>query len=222
MRERRVLFLVAPLLAIALPLAAKSALAATPSFTVSAGNVTMSATAASSVTFTLTSVNGFSDLIEVGCDPTNQPAGATLPLCGPSGGAVAHPAIYTLTANGTVQGSFPLLSTFPAPCSGTGCPVKFSRPRRKGLATGLSLAGALLFGLGLSFRRRATRWLALTLLAFGALAGTAGITACGGSGRTLTPGVWPYTIQAVSQSTDEVVSATINVTVPPGIPVTYQ
>jgi hypothetical protein len=221
MKERRVLLLFAALLAIALALAVEPALAATPSFTLSAGNVTMSATAASSVTFTLTSVNGFSGLIEVGCDPTNQPAGATLPLCGPSG-AVAHPAIYTLTANGTVQGSFPLLSTFPAPCSGTGCPVKFSRPRRKGLAGGLSLAGALLFGLGLSFRRRTAHWLALTLLAFGALAGTAGITACGGSGRTLTPGVWPYTIQAVSQSTDEVVSATINVTVPPGIPVTYQ
>ena len=189
-----------------------SALAATPGFTITAANVTMSATGSNLVTFTLTSVDGYSGTIEVICDPnaTNAPVGATLPPCGqPS--PIADPEVYTLAANGTVQGSFPLITTFP-PCSP--CPVKLDRPRR-GFASGLALAGALLIGLG--FRRRVARWFVLALLAFGTLAGPAGISACGGtSGGTLTPGVWPYVVQAWSQ--DETEAVTINVTVPPGIP----
>jgi hypothetical protein len=215
MNKRRLMFLVAALLAIGLGLAGKRAQAATPSFTVSASNVTMSAAGPNSATFTLTSVDGYSGTIDVICDPANESVGATLPLCGqPS--PIADPQVYTLAANGTVQGSFPLLTTYPW-CSGP-CPVRFNRPRR-GFASGLALAGALLAGFGLGFRRRAARWLVLALLVLGSLASMSGISACGG-GRALTPGVWQYVIQASGSGTDQVASATINVTVPPGIPVT--
>jgi len=216
MIERRAVLSFAALLAASFSLAGKDARAATPSFTLSAGNVTMSAAGPNSLTFTLTSVGGYSGTIDVVCDPTNTPAGATLPLCGqPS--PIADPEVFTLAADGTVQGSLPLLTTYPS-CSGP-CPVRYDHPRR-GFAPGLALAGALLAGYGLGFRRRAARWLVLTLLAFGTLAGMAGISACGGGARTLTPGVWPYEIQAFDSGTNQVASATVNVTVPPGIPVT--
>jgi hypothetical protein len=215
MNERRGILTFAAILMISLGLAGGRAFAATPSFAISAGNVTMSAAGSSVVTFTLTSVDGYSGSVNVICNPVNAPAGASLPLCGqPS--VVADPKVYTLAANATVQGSFPLLASFPS-CSGN-CPVKLDRPRR-GLPSGLALAGALV-GFGLSFRRRAARWLVLTLVALGTLAGMAGIGACGGSGKTLTPGVWPYVVQAGAQGSNETASATINVTVPPGIPVT--
>jgi hypothetical protein len=218
MNKRRVTVLLAALLAASIGLPGERALAATPSFTISASNVTMSATGSNVVTFTLTSVDGYSGTMDVICDPTTGPVGSTLPLCGqPS--ASADPQVYTLAANGTVQGSFPLLSTFP-PCTGP-CPVRLERPRR-GFASELALAGVLFAGFGLGFRRRAARWLVLPLLVFGTLAGMAGISACGGaSGRTLTPGVWPYVVQADGSGTNQVASATINVTVPAGIPVTY-
>ena len=216
MTKHRTVALFAGLLAVTLG-AGKGALAATPSFTISAGNVTMSATGSSSVTFTLTSVDGYSGTIDVICDPANIPVGRTLPLCGQPAVGPADPAAYTLGANGTVQGSFPLLATFPPPCSGP-CPARFDHPRR-GFASGIALAGALLVGFGFGFRRRAARWLVLTLLAFGTVAGMTGISACG-SGRTLTPGVWPYVVQATSPGVNAIVSTTINVTVPPGIPVT--
>jgi hypothetical protein len=210
MNERRKLLTFAAILSISFGLASGRAYAATPSFSISASNVTMSATGSSVVSFTLTSVDGFSGKVDVICDPTNAPAGASLPLCGqPS--PVADPQIYTVPANGTVQGSFPLLAAFPS-CSGS-CPIKLDKPRR-GSARGLVLAGVLIFGFGLSFRRRVARIFLFGLLAFGMLAG---IGACGGSGRTLTPGVWPYVVQAGAQSSNETVSTTINVTVPAGI-----
>jgi hypothetical protein len=216
MNERRRLFTFAAVLTLGLGLAGGRAVAATPSFAISAGNVTMSAAGSSVVSFTLTSVDGFSGTVDVICDPTNAPAGASLPLCGqPS--PVADPQVLKLEANGTAQGSFPLLATYPS-CSGT-CPIRLDRPHR-GFASGLALAGMLVLGFGLGFRRRAARWFVLTLVASGTLAGMAGISACGGSGKTLTAGVWPYAIQAAAQGTNETVSTTINVTVPAGIRVT--
>jgi hypothetical protein len=81
-------------------------------------------------------------------------------------------------------------------------------------ASGLALAGALLFGFGL--RRRARRWLVTTLFAVITLAGVAGISACAGGSNGMTPGTYQYTISAgFSQNngpTIETTSTTINVT----------
>ncbi|MGA3071889.1 MAG: hypothetical protein ABSD43_16910 [Terracidiphilus sp.] len=84
--------------------------------------------------------------------------------------------------------------------------------RGHGLAPGFALAGALLLGFG--FRRRAARWFTLTLLAVGALAGLAGISACGGNNSVVTPGTYAYTVTATDVNTSATVTATFNVTVP--------
>jgi hypothetical protein len=213
MSNRRPIFTVISLLVFVAIFSGLNALAATPTFSITASNVTMSAAGSNSVNFALISADGYSGTINVICDPTNEPVGATLPPCGePS--PIADPVVLTLTANGTVSGTFYLLTTFPQPCSGP-CPIRLDRPRRR-FASGLALAGALLVSFGLGFRRRVARWSLLMLLAFGALAGLSGISACGAGGGTLTPGVWPYVIEAVGQDGTSA-SVTINVTVPPGI-----
>lgn len=97
---------------------------------------------------------------------------------------------------------------------GTPVPAPVSVPHRQGHAPagGLALAGALLLGWGL--RRRASRWLVVGLLAVGALAGLAGISACMGYGSGFTPGTFPYTITGTDTSTNASVSSTFMVTVP--------
>jgi hypothetical protein len=211
MNRRRAFLRFAVLLAIGLGIAGKSAIAASPGFTITAGNVTMSADGSSSVTWTVTSVDGYSGTLQVACNPVNVPAGARLPICGGGGGPVPT---YPLSANGVIQESFPLLAQ-PPPCDGP-CPTSFHRPRKR-FAAGLSLAGVLLIGLG--FTRRRKGWLTLPALAVATLAGMTAITACGSNGPTLTPGVWPYTVSADAPGTPPIMtaSATINVTVPAGI-----
>jgi hypothetical protein len=209
MTERRILLRFAELLAIISGFVSMQVLAATPSFTISASNATMPVSGSGSVAWTVASVNGYSGTFSVICSATNPPAGAILPICG--GSPIAQ--VYTLAANGVTQGTIPLSATF---CSASGpCPTRLER-RRKGVASGLALAGALLVGLG--FRRHKARWFVLMLLALSTLASMAGITACSSS-NTLTPGVWQYTVSAFDASTT--VSTTTNVTVPPGIPVSY-
>jgi hypothetical protein len=70
--------------------------------------------------------------------------------------------------------------------------------------------------LGLGFRRRAARWLTLTLLAAGTLAGLAGITSCGGnsSNSVVTPGTYVYTFTARDMNTNVAMTTSVNVTVP--------
>jgi len=85
------------------------------------------------------------------------------------------------------------------------------RPAGHKLATGLALAGVLLFGLG--FRRSTRRWLVLTFLALGSLAGLVGFSACG-SNNVVTPGTYAYTIVATDTTTNVSVTTSINVTVP--------
>jgi hypothetical protein len=213
MQSNRQFVLIGSLLAFALALFSTNAPAATPDFTIAATSVTMSSSGSSGVgssTFTLTSVNGYAGTIQVNCAPPTFLAGAMRPLCGDVGG----PALptYTLTANQVVTGTINLFNSYP-PCSnGSPCPV--SLPRRGGhrLAPGLVLAGGLLLGLG--FRRRAARWLTLTLLAVGALAGLAGISACGGNNSVVTPGTYVYTVEATEFGTSATVTTSFNVTVP--------
>jgi len=193
----------------------------TPSFTISAGNATISASGTGSIPFTLTSVNGFVGSIAVSCGPANPPSGSFLPQCGyTGGGAVAAPP-YSLTANGTVTGSLNLVSYIP-PCSNP-CPVKMPRGPSHRRAASLALAGALVIGLGIRWKAMCRPM--LTWIAFGALAVLAGMSACGG-GNTLTPGTFAYTVTAsqagaitcsANACTALTANTTVNVTVPAGI-----
>ena len=174
---------------------------ARPDFTVTATNTTVDASGSGTSNFTLTSINGYAGTVWITCNPTNPPMNAKLPYCG--GGAVLT---EKLTASETVTGVVGM--------HGTPVPAPVSVPHRQGHAPagGLALAGALLLGWGL--RRRASRWLVVGLLAVGALAGLAGISACMGYGSGFTPGTFPYTITGTDTTTNASVSSTFMVTVP--------
>jgi hypothetical protein len=192
------------------------ALAATPEFTITATNVTMSSSTSSgtgSSSFTLTSVNGYTGSIRVVCNLPTPQSGVKIPYCGDgyaAGAAVPVTPPISLTANQAVTGTVPFFNA-PVPCSNP-CPVSLPRHGGHGLAQGLALAGALLLGFG--FRRRAASWLTLTLLAVGTLAGLEGISACGGSNNVVTPGTYAYTITATDVNTAVSKTASINVTAP--------
>lgn len=113
-----------------------------------------------------------------------------------------------LSANGTITGTVLFLApgqTPPPEPAGL-----LNRPGRA--ATGMALAAVLFFGFGV--RRRAARWLTLVALAIGAFGGLAAISACGGSGNSMTPGVYSYSVTATDSSTGNTASATIGVTIP--------
>ncbi len=156
MRCDRVLVLLGLLLAFISTYSGSPALAATPDFTITATNATMSSSSSSgfgSSSFTLTSVNGYTGKVAITCVPPSPPTGGKVPVCG---GSTTMPA-YTLTANQVVTGSIPLYN-MPVPI-----PVSLPRRGSHGPAPGLALAGALLLGFGI--RRGAGRFLTLTLLA---------------------------------------------------------
>lgn len=192
------------------------ALAATPYFTLTATNVTMSSSGSSgtgSSSITLASVNGYTGSVQVVCTPPTLATSVKAPYCtnaGGGGGEVPVVPPYKLTANAAVTGTIALYN-FPLPCSNP-CPVSLPHRGGHGLAAGLALAGALLLGFG--FRRRATRWLSLTLLVAGALTGLGGISACGGNSDVVTSGTYAYTITATDVNTTAVVTTSMNVTVP--------
>ena len=184
--------------------------AATPAFTLTASNVTMSSTTSSGVgssSFTLASLNGYAGIVGINCSAPTPPAGSNVPICD-FGGPAWLP--YPVSANQTTTGTVVFRNSAP-PCNP--CPV--SLPLRRGhrpVAPGLALAGVLL--LGFSFRRRAARWLTAILLAAGTLASLAGISACGGNNSVVMPGTYAYTITAMDTNTSVRVTTTINVTVP--------
>jgi hypothetical protein len=177
--------------------------AATPSFTITATNVTMTSSGSKgtgSSTFTLTSVNGYTGTVGVTCYPTTEPAGAKLPYCGGSL-EIAH----RLTANAVVTGALPFFNVaVPEPVT---MPVHRSHTGSAGLA----LAGALLLGLGFC-SRVSRRWL-LVIFAAGACAVSGAISGCGGSNSVVTPGTYSYTVQALDTNS-VVVTSTFDVTVP--------
>ncbi|MHB8304072.1 MAG: hypothetical protein ACYDC6_14830, partial [Acidobacteriaceae bacterium] len=185
------------------------AFAATPSFTISASNITMPFSGTGSIPFTLTSVNGFAGTVHVTCTAPNPPAGVRVPAVS-EGGPVTPP--YVLTANATAKGVIVILASPPVPT-----PARLNHPR-PGEGASWALAGALMLGLGLR-SRRAHRFTRL-LLAVGMLIGLMGISACGSSPETLTPGSYTYTLNANAydqNNTSLSASTTVNVTVPPGI-----
>ena len=136
-----------------------------------------------------------------------------MPYCGSVGvGTAAIPVQppITLTANEVVTGTVSFIN-FPVPCSNP-CPVSLPRHVGHRLPQGLALAGALLLGFG--FRRRAARWLTLSLFALCAFFAFAGISACGGNNSVVTPGTYAYTVTATDVNTSVAVNTTVNVTVP--------
>jgi hypothetical protein len=68
--------------------------------------------------------------------------------------------------------------------------------------------------LGFGFRRRGPRWLVLFLFAVGAMAGLASFNGCGGSNSVVTPGTYPFDVEASDINTGMSASTTITVTVP--------
>ena len=217
MQDKCRFLLIASLLAFALIFCCTSAPALTPGFTITTTNVTMSSSGSSgsgSSSFTLTSVNGYTGSVSVGCDPPTPPTGVTVPYCtnGAPGGGAAVPAQppITLNANEVVTGTISFYNA-PTPCSDP-CPVSLPRRGGHGPAAGLALAGVLLWGFG--FRLKAARWFTLTLLAMGALAGLVGISACGGNKSVVTPGTYAYIVAARDVNTNATVTAAFNVMVP--------
>lgn len=223
MQGYRVTVVLGFLLAFSFVVSGSPALAATPYFTLTATNVALSSSDSSgtgSSTITLTSVNGYTGSVYVVCAPPTLTTGVKVPYCSNTGevaspgasGSGAVPVVppYTLTANEVVTGNVAFYNSV-LPCSNP-CPVSLPRRGGRGVARGLALAGALLLGFG--FRRRAARWLTLTLLAVGTLAGLAGISACGANSNAVTPGIYAYTITATDINTSVSVNTTINVTVP--------
>jgi hypothetical protein len=176
--------------------------AATPAFTISAANTTVSASGTGTTTFTLTASNGYSGTIVVNCEAASPPADAKLPYCG--GSAVLA---EKLNSGETVSGSVPLTKSR--------VPGLANLQRRPGTGSpaGLALAGALM--LLLIPRRSARRSLAMVVFAVCALlAGSAEISACGGNGNGLTSGTFPYTITGTDITTSATASSTFMVTVP--------
>lgn len=213
MKDCRTSLFIAVLFAFLAVISIPSASAATPSpsFTTTATNVTMSTNTSSgtgSSTFTLTSVNGYTGTVGVTCSAPTPSVGVKVPVCDWSPGPVVRPT-FTLVANQVATGTISFINAIP-PCNP--CPVSLPRSRSHGLPQGVALVGALLFGFG--FRRRAARWLTLTLLAAGALAGLAATSACGGNDDVVTPGTYAYTIIASDVSTNVSVTTSISVTVP--------
>jgi hypothetical protein len=214
MRSYRLAVFLGLVLTVSLVFTGFTALAATPSFTITATNVAVSSSSSSGVgssTFTLTSVNGYAGSVRVTCALPTPPAGVKVPYCTggfPAPGPAAVPAQppIALTANEVVTGTVPFFN------AATPVPFSMLRQPARRLAQGIALAGLLLFGF--SFRRTASRRLTLMLLALGTLAGLAGISACGGNNSVVTPGTYAYTTTATDVNTAVAVNASVNVTVP--------
>ncbi len=191
---------------IAFNLLCAGALAATPSFTFTATDVTETSSGsagAGASNITLTSVDGYTGIVQVVCDPPTPASGVKIPYC--NNGPIADP-IYNLAPNQAVTGKVGFYNA-PTPAGVVGLP----RRRSPGAAPLLALAGMLLWGV--ARRRRAARFLTLILFAAGSLVSVAGISACGGSDNAVTPGTYIYTLTATDAHM-KVVTASVNVTVP--------
>jgi len=184
--KRRWLLLFVGMLAFGSVLDSLPAHAATPSFTISATNVTLPSSGDGSIPFVLTSVDGYVGTVAVSCPEVNAPAGARIPYCG--GGPVFA---FSLTAEERVTGNLTLTPY--------GVPVPLA-------------AGALLVGLTLR-RKRKVAWPPLALVLACTLASLGEIAGCGSGTSGMTPGTYAYTITATDAKTNVVVSTTANVTV---------
>jgi hypothetical protein len=180
-------------------LSAAQAVAAAPTFTIAAANVTLpSGKNLGSSQFTLTSVNGYAGQVRVACAYAGGMMGAKVPACG----IYVNP-VSTLAANKSVTGSLTL-----TPYGQTlAYDVVASRDEDRRRAVPI-LAAALvgLFVLGRRLRSRASNGLLLLLAGITLV----GITSCASS----MSGTFPYTVTAVDTQTNARVSAPFTVTVP--------
>lgn len=175
------------------------ALAATPSFTIAAANVTLhSGGNEASSQFTLTSVDGYAGQVRVDCGYSGGMMGARVPSCG----IFVNP-VSTLAANKSVTGS---LTVMPYGKVKAFDAVAFHGDDRRRVVPVLAAVLAGLFMLGRRWRCRARSW----LLVFLAGVTLAGITSCGGG----LSGTFPFTVTAVDIKTNASVSAPFVVTVP--------
>lgn len=221
MRKNKSLVRLTVLLLLAFGGVGAHALAAAPSFTMTVKNITMPTNGNGSTPLTVTAVNGYTGTIVLGCVTPTPPSGTLEPYCGPP----PHfgPALSTvLTASEpTVTVNFPITS-FVEPTASSKL-----NSHGHGEGAGLALAGVLMFGFGLGKRKSRRTFL---LLAVGMFLGLTGIIACGGGNiETLTPGTYTYLIRgsgtgtgAYANTHNITASTTVEVTVPPGIPVQTQ
>ena len=211
MQSHRLLVLFGVLLAVSCGLSGARALASTP-FAIAATNVTMPSSGYGSSQYTIAGIPS-AGTVTRSCLYTGPITGAKIPLyCGPVG-----PPSIPVEAGETLTGAVLFVPFGQIPPPGLGVLRSAPRPSGHLPAAGLALAGALM--LGFSFRRRARRWLVLTVLAAGTLTGLAGIGACGGNSNAMTPGTYQYTISAayadsVNPAQGAISTATISVTVP--------
>ena len=157
----------------------------TGTFTISAGSASITPTGSGSIPFTLTSVNGFSGQIVVGCQPPAVPPNVKIPSCG--GGPIA---LYTLTDSQVLNGSLGL--------NAYGAPVPVGVLAAHNPLLAILFVIALLSGLTL--RRRSAHLLKLPLLlvAFALLSCVVG---CGSNPQGYTPGTYNYTVTASQYGT---------------------
>ena len=178
---------------------------AATSFAIAATNVTMPPSGNGTSSFTVTGIPLTGSLI-MSCQYSGPTTNAKIPYCG-GGPVVAIPVNEGQTQTGTVT-FYPWSSVVP---------FDKRQTSRNGSSTAImSLAGALLFGIG--FRHRFRGHLSALLFAVCAFAILPVISACG-KGNGMTPGTYTYTITAsnepsVTSPPAQVVSTTIDVTVP--------
>jgi hypothetical protein len=218
MKGNKALTCLASLLVLVFGSGGAQAQAATPSFTITADNVTMPSGGFGLIPFTLTSANGYTGGVLVGCTPPTPPAGVNIPTCGAPEpyGPGNLPLGVTLTADSPVVKQSIYIYALPASISAS-LNARLNRPGPEGTA-GWALAGALMLGLG--FRKRRSRWPACLLLAVVMLIGLTGLVACASpfpNFPTLTPGTYTYSVTAVGVGTSFSTSTTVTVTVPSGI-----
>lgn len=196
MQRHRPLLLAGLLLTAICGLTGARALAASGP-TITATGFTMPSSGNGTSQFTVTGFPGDGTVI-IGCVYAGTNIEAKIPYCLSGASTASVPVTYIpVTAGQTLTGTV----TFYPYGTVDHLPLGLRKaPRNSHLpAAGLALAGAFLLGFGL--RRKAPRWLAMGLLAAGALAGASAIGGCGGLSTAMTPGSYPYTITANYQDT---------------------
>ncbi len=177
---------------------------AASSYAIAATNVTMPT---SGLGFTHYTVSGIpmNGTLSVTCKYAGTNTAAKVPICTYGPLVEPGPVVAGQTVTGTID-FYPYGSAVPADIQG----------RNHAPMTGMPLALGLLIGLGLL--RKARRGVVLTVFAFAALTGIAGISGCGGNPNGTTPGTYQYTISADNESGGNAplgagASTTISVTV---------